>query len=101
MRKKVKQILLTGLAVTNPFGLTVYILIFLISLMDGLLNIIPTRLHPDQVFGFHIPGLGVIFTLILIFVMGLTTRSILESVFCSGVRRLCTRSRWSGVSTRP
>jgi len=81
MRKKIKPILLTGLAVTIPFGLTIYILIFLFNLMDGLLNIIPTRLHPDQVFGFHIPGLGIIFTLILIFVMGLTTRSILGRRF--------------------
>jgi uncharacterized membrane protein len=77
MRKKVKQIFLTGLAVTIPFGLTIYILIFLISLMDGLFTIIPTRFHPDQVLGFHIPGLGIIFTLILILAMGLTTRSIL------------------------
>ena len=69
------------MAVTIPFGLTVYILVFLISLMDGLLSIIPTRLHPDQVLGFHIPGLGVIFTLILIMVMGLTTRSILGRRF--------------------
>jgi uncharacterized membrane protein len=77
MRKKVKQIFLTGLAVTIPIGLTIYILIFLISLMDGMLNIIPSRLHPDQVLGFRIPGLGIIFTLILILAMGLTTRSIL------------------------
>jgi uncharacterized membrane protein len=77
MRKKIKPIFLTGLAVTIPIGLTIYILIFLISLMDGLLHVIPSRLHPDQVLGFHIPGLGIIFTLILIFAMGLTTRSLL------------------------
>jgi uncharacterized membrane protein len=77
MRKKVKKIFLTGLAVTIPIGLTIYILIFLISLMDGMLNIIPSRLHPDQVLGFRIPGLGIIFTLILILAMGLMTRSIL------------------------
>ncbi len=81
MGKKLKQIFLTGMAVTIPFGLTVYILVFLMSLMDGLLSIIPARLHPDQILGFHIPGLGVIFTLVLILVMGLTTRSILGRRF--------------------
>ncbi|MGB4549444.1 MAG: DUF502 domain-containing protein [Syntrophales bacterium] len=77
MRKKIKPIFLTGLAVTIPIGLTIYILFFLISLMDGLLHIIPSRHHPDQVLGFHIPGLGIIFTLILIFAVGLATRSLL------------------------
>ncbi len=77
MRKKLKPIFLTGLAVIIPIGLTIYILIFLIGLMDGLLHVIPSRLHPDQLFGFHIPGLGILFTLVLIFVAGLATRSLL------------------------
>ncbi len=81
MGKKLKQIFLTGMAVTIPFGLTVYILIFLINLMDGLLGIIPARLHPDQILGLHVPGLGVIFTLVLILLIGLTTRSILGRCF--------------------
>jgi uncharacterized membrane protein len=77
MKKNVKQIFLTGLAVMIPFGLTIYVMVYLISLMDGLLSILPTRFHPDQVLGFHIPGLGFIFTLILILAVGLTVRSIL------------------------
>ena len=75
MKKKLKQIFLTGLAVTVPIGLTLYILFFLIDIMDSLLKIIPVRYHPDTLLGIHIPGLGTIATVILIFICGLITTS--------------------------
>ena len=75
MKKKLKQIFLTGLAVTIPIGLTLYILFFLIDIMDGLLKIIPVRYHPDTLLGIHIPGLGIIVTLALITIAGLVTTS--------------------------
>jgi uncharacterized membrane protein len=75
LKKKLKQIFLTGLAVTVPIGLTLYILFFLIDIMDGLLKIIPLRYHPDTLLGIHIPGLGTIVTVILIFICGLITAS--------------------------
>jgi len=75
LKKKLKQIFLTGLAVTIPIGLTLYILFFLIDIMDSLLKIIPLRYHPDTLLGIHIPGLGIIVTVFLIFICGLVTAS--------------------------
>lgn len=75
MKKKLKQIFLTGLAVIVPIGLTLYILFFLIDIMDSLLKIIPLKYHPDTLLGIHIPGLGTIVTVILIFLCGLVTAS--------------------------
>jgi|GEM_PF-2792606 len=75
MKPKLKNVFLAGLAVAIPVGLTIYIPIFLIDLMDGLLRVIPAGLHPDQFLGFRIPGLGVIATLILIFIAGLIATS--------------------------
>jgi len=66
---------LTGLAVVVPIGVTIYILFFLIAMMDGFLAIIPAAIHPDRLLGFHVPGLGVLFTILLIFFIGLVTRS--------------------------
>jgi uncharacterized membrane protein len=63
MKKKLKRIFLTGLAVVIPAGLTLYILFFIIDMMDNLLRIIP--------------NLGVIVTVILIFICGLVTTSYL------------------------
>ena len=43
LKRKLKTIFLTGLAVIIPIGLTLYILTFIINLMDTLLTIIPKR----------------------------------------------------------
>jgi uncharacterized membrane protein len=77
MKKKLKRIFLTGLAVVIPAGLTLYILFFIIDMMDNLLRIIPNSYQPDRMFLLHIPGLGVIVTVILIFICGLVTTSYL------------------------
>ncbi len=75
MRKKIKNIFLAGFAVVIPVGVTIYILFFLIAIMDSFLAVLPDGLHPDEVLGFHVPGLGLIFTLLLIFLAGLVARS--------------------------
>lgn len=91
MNKRIKKIFLTGLAVTIPIGLTVYILFFIISIMDNLLKIIPYRLHPENIVGFHIPGLGIIFTVVLIFFVGLITQSYTGNVAVKASERLFSR----------
>jgi len=75
MKKKMKRVFLTGLAVVIPAGLTIYVLFFIIDVMDSLLRIIPDHYQPDHLIGVHIPGLGVIVTVILIFICGLATTS--------------------------
>jgi len=77
LKKRMKRIFLTGLAVVIPVGLTIYILSLIIGMMDSLLNVIPAQYQPDTLLKFHIPGLGVIVTVILIFVCGLVTTSYL------------------------
>jgi uncharacterized membrane protein len=73
--KKIRSIFLTGLAVTVPLGLTIYIFSFLVTMMDNLLEFIPTRYQPGAVLGIYIPGLGIMVTLIVIFFCGLITQS--------------------------
>jgi len=77
VKNKLKKIFITGLAIIIPVGLTLYILIFLIDMMDSLLKIIPLRYQPEAILGFRIPGLGVIVTVVLIFVCGLVAKSYL------------------------
>jgi uncharacterized membrane protein len=70
-----KSIFLTGLAVVMPLGLTIYIFIFLIEIMDSLLLIVPDRYQPDVFLPFHVPGLGAIVTVVLILLCGLIAKS--------------------------
>jgi len=75
MKNKLKAVFLTGLAVIIPIGITVYILFFLIDIMDRILDVMPRQYHPDTWIGFHIPGLGVIVTLGVILLCGILMRS--------------------------
>jgi uncharacterized membrane protein len=75
MQKKIKKIFLTGIVAIIPVVISIYIFFFLLGIIDNFLNIIPARIHPDRLLGFHIPGLGVIFTILLIFMTGLLTQS--------------------------
>ena len=77
IKKSIKGVFLTGLVAVIPAGVTIYILYLIIKLMNNLVRFVPARYHPDQLLPFHIPGLGVIITLILIFTVGLVTRSYL------------------------
>ncbi|MBW2544200.1 MAG: DUF502 domain-containing protein [Deltaproteobacteria bacterium] len=77
IRKKIKGVFLTGIAAIIPVGVTFYVFYLIIGLMNKLVRIIPARFHPDQILPFHIPGLGVIITLILVFIVGLVTKSYL------------------------
>jgi len=77
MRKKIKNIFLTGIAAIIPIGVTLYILFFIMGMMNKLVQLIPAKYHPDQLFSFHIPGLGIIVMVVLIFIIGLVTRSYL------------------------
>jgi uncharacterized membrane protein len=77
LKNTFKSIFITGLAVIVPIGLTLYILVFLINTMDSLLKVIPIEYQPEALFGFRIPGLGVIVTVLLILICGLIAKSYL------------------------
>jgi uncharacterized membrane protein len=74
-KKKMKKFFLTGLVVIIPAGLTIYILFFIIGIMDNLLLVMPHSYQPDTILGFHVPGLGAIFTVLLILLTGMVTAS--------------------------
>ncbi len=61
-----RTIFLTGLLVTVPIIATILALKFLLKSIDGLLGSIP-----EQFFGYPIPGIGVLVTILVVLIMGL------------------------------
>lgn len=71
-----KKYLITGLLVWVPLGITVWVLNLTIGTMDRTLLLLPEQWHPDILLGRHIPGLGVILTLVVVVVTGLLVRNV-------------------------
>lgn len=62
--------LLSGLLVIVPVVITFLVLEWVVSLLDQTLLILPFSWHPDRVLGVHIPGFGVILTLLILLAVG-------------------------------
>jgi uncharacterized membrane protein len=97
MKNELKKIFITGLAVIVPIGLTLYILFFLIGMLDSLLQIIPSNYQPEALFGFSIPGLGVIVVFIMILFCGLVARSYFGSNIFNSAENMVQRIPFVGT----
>ena len=64
--------LLTGLLVIVPGVITAWVLNWIVSTLDQTLQILPVAWHPDRLLGFHVPGFGVVLTLLILLVVGAT-----------------------------
>lgn len=71
-----KNYFITGLLVLVPLFITLWVLITLIQTMDQSLLLLPEAWQPKQLFGFNVPGLGVLLTLGIIFITGLVATNI-------------------------
>jgi uncharacterized membrane protein len=86
-----RKYFITGLLILVPLAITVWVLNLIISTMDQSLLLLPERWQPRTVFGFHIPGLGTILTLLVIFFTGLLTRNIIGKQIVHGWEMLVKR----------
>ena len=71
-----KKYLITGLLVWVPLGITLWVLDLTIGTMDQTLLLLPEDWQPDRVLGIHIPGLGIILTLVVVVLTGLLMRNV-------------------------
>lgn len=66
-----KRYFVTGLLIWIPLGITLLVLNWLISTMDQSLELLPSRLRPESLWGVHIPGFGAVLTILVVFLTGL------------------------------
>lgn len=70
-----RKYFVTGLLVLIPAAITAWVLVLIINAMDKSLLLLPPSWRPDALVGFHIPGSGVILTLVFTLVIGLLVRN--------------------------
>ncbi len=71
MTHHIRNYLIAGLLVLLPLWATWQVIGFLVGLLDGSLALLPRAYQPDHLIGFHVPGLGVILSVAIVFITGL------------------------------
>ena len=71
--KKLRTIIVAGLLVWIPLGLTIFVVKLLIDLLGQTYLLIPPALRPENLFGTTIPGIGVIMAVTIVMLTGLIT----------------------------
>jgi uncharacterized membrane protein len=68
--KLFRRYLIAGLVVWLPLWATLLVLNFLVELLDKTVALLPHDYQPKALLGFHIPGAGVVLSLLLLFFTG-------------------------------
>ena len=93
--KNLRRYIVAGILVWLPLAVTYMLLSFAVGVMDGLLDkllrILPAALHPEQLLGIRIPGLGVLFTFLLLLFTGVLAANIVGRAFVGGWESLLDR----------
>jgi len=102
MTKMIKRYLIAGILVWAPIWITLLFVKFFVNIFDDFITLLPKTYQPDTLLGFHVPGLGVIFTILLVFITGiLVTNFIGKRIVAFGEAILdkipLVRSIYSGV----
>jgi len=73
----VKKYLITGLLIWIPLVITIWVLSLVVNTLDQSLLLLPKQWRTENLIGMHIPGMGVVLTLVIVFVTGLFTANII------------------------
>ena len=76
--RRLRNYFLTGIVVTGPIMITVWLALQVINLIDGTVtNLLPDRYSPENFFPLGIPGVGVLILLVGMTVIGFFTANLL------------------------
>jgi uncharacterized membrane protein len=76
-KSPIRRYFITGLVVWVPLVITVWVLTFLVGTMDQTLLLLPASARPEHLLGFYLPGMGVVLTVIVVFLTGVFTANII------------------------
>ncbi len=70
MLLKLRKYIITGLLIWVPLGITILVIKLLVDLLDRTILFLPPTWRPEILFGFDIPGIGIIISSVIIFTTG-------------------------------
>jgi len=72
-----KKYFVTGLLIWIPLAITVWVLNLIVTTMDQTLWLLPESLRPSAWLGVHIPGLGLLLSLLVVLLTGVLAANII------------------------
>jgi uncharacterized membrane protein len=72
-----RRYLVAGMLIWLPVLATIWVITFIMRVMDRTLVLLPPQYRPTALFGFAIPGAGVVFAFVLVLVTGLLVTNLL------------------------
>jgi uncharacterized membrane protein len=75
----IRKYLISGLLVWLPIWVTLLVIKFLVDILSRSLTLLPHQWQPDVLLGFHVPGIGVMITLLVILLTGMFAANFIGS----------------------
>ena len=76
-KTSIKRYIITGLLIWVPLVITFWVLDLLVGIMDQSLQLLPQEFLTESWLGVHVPGLGVILTVLIVFSTGVLAANML------------------------
>jgi uncharacterized membrane protein len=89
--RKVRNYMIGGLLIWIPIMVTVWVVRFLSGILDSSLVLLPPSWRPEAVFGTYVPGVGIVLSLVLLFVTGVVVKNLFGGQIVAGLESLVRR----------
>lgn len=76
-KSSIKSYIITGLLIWVPLVITLWVLNLLVGTLDQTLQLLPQSFLTESWLGVHVPGLGVILTVVIVLITGMITANML------------------------
>jgi uncharacterized membrane protein len=76
-KRNLRRYLVAGVLVWLPILATVWVVTFILDLMDLTLKVLPPAYRPEALVGFSLPGVGAVFALIVLLLTGLLVTNLI------------------------
>jgi len=86
-----KRYLIAGLLVWIPIGVTLLVIRLVVDITDKTLLLLPAKYQPEILFGFKIPGLGIVFSVVVVLTTGMVVANLFGRTLVAMWERLLAR----------
>jgi uncharacterized membrane protein len=76
-KRSLRRYLVAGILVWLPILATIWVVSFMLRIMDRTLLLLPQHLRPESLVGFSLPGVGAVFALIVLLLTGLLATNLI------------------------